>query len=106
MKLIRDQRGLTAIEMLVASTLSIIVLSAVLGAFESFHTHSLKERRRADAQDRARGAIDLMARGLRNGSGAVSGGGVLERASSYDVAFKTVDSTLGAQGSNSSGLKA
>ncbi|MDX6659401.1 MAG: hypothetical protein QOJ55_223 [Solirubrobacteraceae bacterium] len=101
---IRNQRGFTLIETLVAATLSIIVLTAVLGAFEAFHTHSQKERLRADAQDRARGAVDLMARSLRNGAGSAAGGGVLERAGAYDLIFKTVDATGGAQGANTNGL--
>ena len=101
---IREQRGLTLIEVLVSSMLAIIVLTAVLGAFEQFHAHSVTERARADAQDRARGAVDLMARGLRNGAGSAAGGGVLERASSYDVVFKSVDAISGPQGANVSGL--
>jgi prepilin-type N-terminal cleavage/methylation domain-containing protein len=66
MSRLRDERGLTLIELLVAATLSLIVLSATLGVVESM----FRQRAHVEAQTEAETAVrlteDRLARQLRN----------------------------------------
>src|SRR5439155_24473821 len=61
----RQERGFTLIEVLVASTISLIVLSAAMGALGTFgHAADLRTRQN-DVSDRARGALARIAKELR-----------------------------------------
>jgi len=62
----RDESGFTLVELLVASVLVIVVLSATLLALESFQRNAKVNERQNEAQDKARNAMDLLARDLRN----------------------------------------
>jgi type II secretory pathway pseudopilin PulG len=90
-----DERGFTLTEVLVAATMMIVVLSAVLTTFNGFERTSTTATERAEAQEKARTAIDRISREIRN---AVSAGAPVadsvERADAYDLMFQTV----GAQG--------
>jgi type II secretory pathway pseudopilin PulG len=63
---IRDEGGFTLVEMLVVTSLLIVVLSAVLGAFETFGKTSTTNQKINEAQDTVRVAIDSVTRELRN----------------------------------------
>jgi type II secretory pathway pseudopilin PulG len=63
---LQDESGFTLTEVLVVSLMMIVVLSAVLGAFESFASASERNRRLNDVQDSVRVSIDGLTRELRN----------------------------------------
>jgi len=63
---LRDESGMTLTEVLVVSVMMIIVLGAVLGAFESFASSTEKNRRLNDVQDSIRVSVDALTRELRN----------------------------------------
>jgi Tfp pilus assembly protein PilW len=61
-----DQRGLTLIEVLLSSVLSLLVMGASLAAFDGLQgSHKLTQKAN-DAQDVARQQTDRLARELRN----------------------------------------
>lgn len=91
MKRLRDERGLTLIELLVTAGLMIVILGATLTVLDQFTALAGKGERQNDAQDRARHAVDLMARGLRNVTGPRGTPQTVEKAAPYDVVFQTVD---------------
>lgn len=89
---LRDQRGFTLIEMLLASSLMIVVLGATLTVFEQFVTTSDRNTAQNDAQDTARNAMDQMSRQLRNlALPTPQSPNSIDVASSYDLVFKTAD---------------
>jgi type II secretory pathway component PulJ len=66
MRRLRDQRGLTLIEVLLSSVLSLFVMGASLAAFDGLQgSHKLTQQAN-DAQDVARQQTDRLARELRN----------------------------------------
>lgn len=66
MSRLRDESGFTLIEVLVVSAMLVVVLGAVLGAFESFASSTEKNRRLNDVQDSIRVSVDALTRELRN----------------------------------------
>ena len=62
----RDERGLTLIEVLLAMTLMLIVLGATLGTFNQFERNVKTNDQQNQAQEEARRGLDLMSRDLRN----------------------------------------
>jgi prepilin-type N-terminal cleavage/methylation domain-containing protein len=89
---LREERGFTLIEMLVASMLMIIVLSATLTTLDVAGTTRVRNEQQNDSQDEARIALDSISLQLRNvaspGSSAPS---TIDTASSYDLIFQTTD---------------
>ena len=65
-RLLQEERGLTLPEVIVVSAVMIMVLGAVLGAFESFQKSSNTNQRLNDLQDSTRVAVDALTRELRN----------------------------------------
>ena len=103
MRLVRDERGITLVELLVSMTLGLVVLGGVLGVFEGFIRQNRTTELRADAQDRARVAVDDIARNLRNQVGQASGTVTqFDRTLPNDLAFRTFDRAPAA--ANTSGL--
>jgi type II secretory pathway pseudopilin PulG len=89
---LRDQDGFSLVEMLLASSLMIVVLAATLGVFEQFITTSSRNTKQNDAQDTARFAMDQVARQLRNlALPTPQSPNSIDVASSYDLVFKTAD---------------
>lgn len=92
MRRLGSERGLTLIEMLVGMTISLVLFGAVLGLLETFMRNNTLDQQRNEIQDRARGAISVMTRQLRNVAAAsATSAGALEVAGPYDVVFQTVD---------------
>jgi type II secretory pathway pseudopilin PulG len=86
------QRGFTLVEVLLASSLMIIVLGATLTVFEQFVTTSDRNTKQNDAQDTARFAIDQVSRQLRNlALPTPQSPNSIDSASGYDLVFKTAD---------------
>lgn len=89
---LKGERGFTLVEVLMASTLMIIVLAATLTVFEQFVTTSTRNTKQNDAQDVARTTIDQVARQLRNlALPTPQSPNSIDIASSTDLVFKTAD---------------
>lgn len=92
---VRDERGLTLIELLVTMTITVIVFGATLSLLDFFQSNNRFDQLRNENQDMARTTIDRLSRQLRNivarttSSGAVPG--ALEQAEPYAITFQTLD---------------
>ncbi len=90
---VRDERGHTLTELLVASVLAIVVLGGTLLALDVFHRTTTENQDLNEAQDEVRFATDRLARDLRNLATATPGQeNVIERRGPADLIFATVDS--------------
>lgn len=96
--IVQDEAGFTLVELLVAMTLSLIVLGATLDAFAGFSRNSRAVNVKNDAQQDVRASTDQLARELRN---AVSSGSPtpapLEKAEPFDLMFQTVQGSVNAR---------
>lgn len=63
---LRDERGLTLVELLVASLVSLIILGATLTVFEAMMRQSVLVERQTELETSARQGADRLARQLRN----------------------------------------
>ena len=98
---LRDERGFTLPELLVASSLMIVVMGGVYGALLTFQRSSDRTSNQNEAQEGARKATDFLAWQLRNlVVPANATGGPLEQSGPYEVVFETINPS-GAGGSNS-----
>jgi prepilin-type N-terminal cleavage/methylation domain-containing protein len=89
-----EQSGFTLIELLVGITIFIVILSAVLFTFNSFEVTNRLANDRNDSQERARHELDLLSKELRNlASPTPEQPQAVDKATSYDVVFQTVDPT-------------
>jgi len=100
MRELRDDSGLTLVEMLVALVITSVLLAAVVLLLTSFMHDNGYAAMRDQAQDNARQLIDRMSRELRNAATPVNNSspgtptaGLLEVASPYDVVFESVNSS-------------
>ena len=62
---LRAEGGFTLVELLVAMTLSVIVLFAILGVFDTFSSNAARQTRITDANDQTRRAMDRIVADLR-----------------------------------------
>jgi prepilin-type N-terminal cleavage/methylation domain-containing protein len=89
-----DQRGLTLIELLVAMTITTIVMGVVVFILTIFLNDSRYDTFRDQAQSDARLAVDRLSHDLRSAaSTTASTPGLLTVAASYELAFQTVQPT-------------
>jgi type II secretory pathway pseudopilin PulG len=79
------------IEVLIAASLMVVVLTAALTTFDGLLGGQSTASTRFDAQDRARVALDRLARDLRNVSGATTGAPEIDLANAYDLIFRTTN---------------
>jgi prepilin-type N-terminal cleavage/methylation domain-containing protein len=87
----RDQRGFTLIEMMVAMMISMIVLGAGVLIFTAFINDNRYDGFRADAQNDAQVMVDRLSRDVRSAASPSSGSaGLLQQAAPYDLVFQTV----------------
>ena len=85
-------RGFTLIEVLVAGSLMIVVLTATLNALDRTTQVQRKTEKRNDQQENLRVAIDRMSTQLRNlASPTTSAVKTVDTATSYDLIFQTTD---------------
>lgn len=90
-RLTREESGFTLVELLVVSVLMIVVLSATLGAFETFGSTNEVNQRQNDSQEEARRSIDSLARELRNlASPTNQAPEAVDRAEGDDLIFLSV----------------
>jgi type II secretory pathway pseudopilin PulG len=89
---LREEAGFTLIEVLLASSLMIVVLGATLTVFEQFVSTSDRNTKQNEAQDSARVTIDQLARQLRNlALPTPQNPNSIDSASATDLIFKTAD---------------
>jgi type II secretory pathway component PulJ len=91
-RLRREERGFSLIELLVASTLMIVVLSATLTTLDSAGTNRVHHDQQNESQDLARTTLDLMSGQIRNlASPTASALATIDVASDYELIFQTTD---------------
>jgi type II secretory pathway pseudopilin PulG len=102
---LRAEGGWTLVELLLAMTLMLLVLTATLATLSRFEGNEAVQQKQNDSQDAARQAIDLLSRRLRNLADprpptAVSQGPTIDLATSTDLVFRTVNSVGPNTGAN------
>jgi type II secretory pathway component PulJ len=99
---LRGERGELALtQLLVAILVFMVVLGATLTVFEQFVIENNNVNERNDAQDRARNAVDQLARTLRNlASPTPEQPQAIDRAGAQDLVFQTVDPKSPSAGSS------
>jgi type II secretory pathway pseudopilin PulG len=91
-KLLRDESGMTLMELIVASSLMIVVMSATLFTLERFNANAAKNTQQNEAQENARKATDRLSRDLRNlASPTPYQPQAVQKATAYDLVFQSVD---------------
>jgi prepilin-type N-terminal cleavage/methylation domain-containing protein len=85
-----DERGLTLIELLVASTLMLIISAAALTTLDQFVRLSGNSDRRLDQQDRVRTAARSIIHELRDVAASPERPTIIEQSDDFDIVFKTV----------------
>jgi type II secretory pathway component PulJ len=103
----RGERGeTTLVGLLVAAILFLIVLGATLDLFSNSEQINRDTQQRNDAQDRARVAVDTLARQLRNlASPTPEQPQAVERADPRDLVFLTVDPVGPNAGANTTNVQ-
>lgn len=103
----RGERGeISLMSLLTGMTLFIVVMGATLGVFQTNERVSRDAQIRADAQDRARTTVDILARQLRNlASPKPEQPQAIDRADPRDIVFQTVDPVGPNAGLNVSNVK-
>ena len=109
---LRDERGFTTIEVMVASVIAMLVLTATLAVFESISRTKRHTDATNDSQQVARVTLDRMARQLRNlasPSTITSVAGTLPRSVDrnlpHDLIFQDIDPVRPAVTSNSANVR-
>jgi type II secretory pathway pseudopilin PulG len=98
---VKRQHGFALVELLIATTLMTLVVGTTLATVEQMQTKANKNQSQNDAQERARSALDQLARDFRNGAAPAQGSSQgIGRATSTDVVFQSVDSTGASGGQN------
>ena len=92
MSRLSSQRGFSLVELLLVSSLFLVVLSATLTTMTSFERNNRDTRRVEDQVERTRRAIERGARQLRNLAGrSEAGPTTIHRAEPHDFVFQTAD---------------
>lgn len=103
----REESGFTLIELLVATTLFLVIMSAVLTSFNAFSNNQKRSQDLTDAQVQARVTMDRLAKELRNlASPDITHQFSIEYAplEGNDLVFRTVSSVGPADNANPSNL--
>jgi hypothetical protein len=86
---VREESGVSLAEVLLASSLFVVVLGAALTPFEVFIRTERATANQNDSQENARHAVRAVVDRLRNTSGQNQ---LINLASPYDIVFETIDS--------------
>jgi prepilin-type N-terminal cleavage/methylation domain-containing protein len=101
---LRDARGFTLIEVLLAASLMLVVLAAALTTLERSVVVNKENQLLTDDTESARNAIDLLSRDIRDATAyqttANTTAASVVRAAAQDFAFKTVDPNAAATTGN------
>lgn len=100
-----DERGFTLSELLISTTLMLIVMFAVLDVFEGFVSTASRGEKRSEAEDQARFSTDRLARELRNLASPAFNGNPVEVAAPYDLVFRTIDRLGPNTGANKANIR-
>jgi len=87
----RDEAGFTLVELLLAMTISLVILGAALTSFNVFYADAREQEGRYETAETARSALDRQARQLRNVAKRLNNSPVIERVGDYDIIFQTSD---------------
>jgi type II secretory pathway pseudopilin PulG len=87
----RAESGWTLVELLVAMTLMLIVLSATLNALDVFGQTTRRTTLTNDQQESARRTVDLLTRQLRNLASPTTGVPTIAYADPFKIVFQTTD---------------
>jgi prepilin-type N-terminal cleavage/methylation domain-containing protein len=82
---LRDERGFTLVEVLVAMTLTVIVMFAILTTLDNFTTNAARQTRITDANEQVRSTMDRIVSDLRQAK-------TLEVAGANDLVYTVADS--------------
>jgi hypothetical protein len=85
---LREERGLSLMEVLIASALMIVVIGTALVPFQLVQRTQGVAESQMESQDNARNASQTFAHQLRNVMGQSQ---LIDRAGAYDIVFETVD---------------
>jgi hypothetical protein len=103
---VRAEAGLTAVELLMAATLMLVVLGATFTTLEEFSRSTRTTEAQNDAQQQARQSMTQLARELRNhavaNTAAPEG---IALASPYDLVFETVGAARPAGSANTANVQ-
>jgi type II secretory pathway pseudopilin PulG len=88
MSRLREEQGMTLIELVVALQLMLVVMFAALMTLEQFTQMGKRSERSVDLQEQARQATREISRALRNAAGTVDSADVVARAEPYDLVVK------------------
>ncbi len=101
-----EESGFTLVELLVATTLMLVMLGATLGTLERFNATARLNQIQNDSQEATRVAIDKAARGIRNaGASTTTNPQGIEIAAGYDFVYQDVSSTGTAGGLNERNIR-
>ena len=87
----RSEAGFTLVELLIAMTIMLVILSATLTTLDGFSKRHRLEESRTDAQEGLRRGMDRLERQLRNLATPAPGVKSISRALGTDVIFQTAD---------------
>jgi prepilin-type N-terminal cleavage/methylation domain-containing protein len=96
-RLLREENGMSLIELLVAAALLVVVLTATVRPLNAYERTASQNRAQNDAQAQARGTLDRMARELRNVAGQTQ---FIEKATASDLVYQTIDPLTSPGGTN------
>lgn len=101
-----EEDGFMLTELLIASSMMLVVLAAALGTFGAFNTNRDRNTRQNDAQEAARATVVTLTRQLRNLAGPNPGTPeAVDRADANDLILKAVDPSSPPSGSNLTGVR-
>lgn len=101
----KAESGVTLIELLLAITMMTGVLLATFAVLNGFQNATRANFAQNHAQSQARGAIDRLARELRNAASPQIQSAPIERADADELLFLTVDPSGPGTGANTAGIQ-
>ncbi len=91
MRRLRDEGGYSLPELLIASVVMIVVLSATLSVLDASSRNARRSEQLNEQQERVRAGVDYLARDLRSIAGPDSSAPAIERMSGYELVSRSVD---------------
>lgn len=106
MRIVRDQRGFTATELLFAATIFIVLLGAALGPLDGMWKGARDSELQNESQELARKTVDQLTTELRSASTEPGGqADLIERATANELILRTVDGRTAPAGTNTYNVK-
>jgi PKD domain-containing protein len=103
---LRQESGIMLLELLMASTLLLVVLGATLTSFTTFESNSRINELQNDNQEEIRAAVDQVARELRNhGVASAQAPTGISSLGSYDMVVQTIAATKPAGSNNDANIE-